>query len=93
METIFDHNPTPEELRYLYDLSADTYRAAVSEDRAFEDLCMLFAMRQDDARSLAYARRISDKAYVRLNLTNYDLIPPSLAKNRDMSADIKSKAA
>ncbi len=93
METIFDYDPTPEELRYLYDLSAEAYRTTASEDRALEDLCMLFAMRHDEARSLAYARRISDQAYVRFNLTNYDLIPPSLAKNRDVSAEIKSKAA
>ena len=36
METIFDHNPTPDELRYLADPDAAAYRARVSPDEALE---------------------------------------------------------
>lgn len=63
METIFDHAPTPEELRYLVG-PAESYRADITEDEALEQLCMLFAMRGDAERSEAYKRRISDRDYV-----------------------------
>ncbi|WP_295580605.1 hypothetical protein [uncultured Lamprocystis sp.] len=36
METIFDHNPTPDELRYLADPDAAAYRARVSPNEALE---------------------------------------------------------
>jgi len=93
METIFDYAPTPDELRYLGDTDADTYREALSMDRALEDLCTLFALRGDEERSVAYARRMSDQDYVRFNLLNYDLIPPRLERNSASFAGNKSKAA
>ncbi|MBV5274084.1 MAG: hypothetical protein JZU52_10705 [Lamprocystis purpurea] len=93
METIFDHHPTPDELRYLGDGDADAYRAGLTLDRALEDLSMLFAMRGDGQRAEAYARRISDQDYVRLNLLNHDLIPPSRERNSASFASNKSKAA
>jgi hypothetical protein len=61
METIFDHAPTPDELRYLADPDATAYRARVTADEALEALSMLFAMRGDAERSAAYARRMSDQ--------------------------------
>ena len=76
METIFDHAPTPDELRYLADPDATAYRARVTADEALEALSMLFAMRGDAERSAAYARRMSDQDYVRFNLLNHDLIAP-----------------
>jgi hypothetical protein len=55
---------------------------------------MLFAMRGDGERSVAYARRMSDQDYVRFNLLNHDLMPFTSAKNRASSGTLKaSKAA
>ncbi|WP_295401982.1 hypothetical protein [uncultured Thiocystis sp.] len=76
METIFDHDPTPEELRYLAEPDAEAYRADITEDEALEQLCLLFAMRGDAERSAAYKRRISDRAYVFFNFDWDALIPP-----------------
>lgn len=94
METIFDYDPTPDELRYLADPDATAYLARVTEDEALEALSMLFAMRGDGERSAAYARRMSDQDYVRFNLLNHDLMPFNSAKNRASSGTLKaSKAA
>lgn len=93
METIFDHDPTAEELRYLWDLDAESYRLSVSMDRALEDLSMLFAMRDDEEQAHSYARRISDQDYVRFNLLNSDFISPRRAKKRSSVEDSNSKAA
>jgi hypothetical protein len=55
---------------------------------------MLFAMRGDGERSVAYARRMSDQDYVRFNLLNHDLMPFTSAKSRASSGTLKaSKAA
>ena len=94
METIFDHAPTKDELRYLTGpFGREWYLDGLTEDRALEDLCMLFAMRNDEARSVAYARKMSDQDYVRFNLLNYDLIPDRLIRKSRSSADKESKAA
>jgi hypothetical protein len=94
METIFDHAPTPDELRYLADPDATAYRARVTADEALEALSMLFAIRGDAERSAAYARRMSDQDYVRFNLLNHDLIAPTSVKKRASSGIAKaSKAA
>ena len=94
METIFDHAPTKEELRYLTGpYGREWYLDGLTEDRALEDLCMLFAMRNDEAQSVAYAKKISDQDYVRFNLLNYDLIPDKHPINNRSSADKVSKAA
>ena len=94
METIFDYDPTTEELKYLADPDAAAYRARVTEDEALEALSMLFAMRGDGERSVAYARRMSDQDYVRFNLLNHDLMPATSAKNRVSPGTLKaSKAA
>ena len=41
METIFDYDPTPEELRYLWHGGVESYLEGPSVDRAFHDLCTL----------------------------------------------------
>jgi hypothetical protein len=41
METIFDYDPTPEELRYLWYGGVESYLEGPSVDRAFHDLCTL----------------------------------------------------
>ncbi|MCF8005091.1 MAG: hypothetical protein K9L32_12995 [Chromatiaceae bacterium] len=93
METIFDHDPTANELRYLAgDFSQERYLEGLSKDRALEDLCMLFAMRDDEERSVSYARQMSNQDHVRLNLLNYDLIPERLANNAESEANKRSKA-
>lgn len=94
METIFDHAPTKEELRYLAgNCSPDQYRQEVTADEALTDLCQLFAMRGDGARSRSYADRISDRAFVNFSLQNGDFIPFSAASNRGADAQSMSKAA
>jgi hypothetical protein len=93
METIFDYDPTPEELRYLWYGGVESYLEGPSVDRAFHDLCTLFALRGDEEPSTSYARRMSDQDYVRFNLINYDLIPSRLEMNSSSRADNKSKAA
>ena len=73
---IFDHDPTPEELRYLAEPDAEAYRADITEDKALEQLCLLLAMCGDAERSEAYKRRISDRAYVFFNFDWDALILP-----------------
>ena len=91
METIFDHNPTPDELRYLGDGDAHAYR--VSYDTALADLAMLFAMRGDGDRSDSYIRKISDPE-LRFDFLYQDLIPVNRSVNRVSSTiDNTSKAA
>lgn len=93
METIFDYNPTPEELRYLADPNADAYRATVSHDGSMVDLAMLFAMRDDESRADFYARQIADPA-IRFEFIHEDLIPLNRAANLESSTiDNRSKAA
>jgi len=50
METIFDYAPTPDELRYLGDTDADTYREALSMDRRLKTcvLCLPCAAMRND---------------------------------------------
>jgi hypothetical protein len=94
METIYDHKPTTDEMRYISGASdAEEYRLSVTEDEALAGLCMLFAMRGDGSRSEAYARRISDQDWVRLNLLNHDLISPNAAVKSPNGADNKANAA
>lgn len=94
METIFDHNPTKDELRYLADpANESTYRAEVTRDEALTGLCMLFAMRGDEARAKYYADQISDRDFVDFELYNGDLIAPSAASKRSRGLDTASKTA
>jgi len=92
METIFDYAPTPDELRYLADTDAAAYRASVSPDEALVGLAMLFAMRDDGARSDAYIRKIADDD-LRFEFLYNDLISPSEEAKRSSASEIKSKAA
>ncbi len=93
METIFDYDPTPEELRYLAEPDAAAYRAVVSHDGAMVDLAMLFALRDDEPRADGYARQIADPT-LRFQFTHEDLIPPNRAANRTSSTtNNRSKAA
>jgi hypothetical protein len=94
METIFDYDPTPDELRYLAGpCSVADYHRGLTADEALTGLCQLFAMRGDRTRANAYADRISDRDFVRFTLQNGDLIAPSAATKRDSGAVNRSKAA
>lgn len=93
METIFDYDPTPDELRYLAGPDAESYRARVTADEALTGLSILFAMRGDEKLSDFYADQISDKALLKFTLQNGDLIAPSSASKRASSAVRPSKAA
>lgn len=94
METIFDHEPTAEELRYLTGpQSAEQYRQVTTEDQALAGLSMLFAMRGDSKRADAYARRIQDED-LRFEFCYNDLISESNAsKTASSSTDSAFKAA
>lgn len=94
METIFDHQPTAEELRYFAGpFSQADYLNGLSEDEAAKDLCRLFGMRGEAVRARAYAEQIADHDYVRFTLYNGDLIASTAAENNASRASSKSKAA
>jgi len=93
METIFDHAPTPDELRYLAGPNATAYRARITQDKALEHLSALFAMRGDDGRAAAYANRIADRTYLLFELNNHDLMPASAATKSASSSMKASRAA
>lgn len=94
METIFDHDPTAEELRYFVGVyGKDRYLSGLSQDEALEDLAGLFAMRGDAERATGYAQRIADQDYVRLNISNQDFMSDTAARKRLSRAESRSKAA
>lgn len=94
METIFDYNPTKDELRFFTGpYGQERYLPGLTQDQALEDLAGLFALRGDSERSEAYARRIADQAYARLNILNQDFISDSAARNKSGRAESISKAA
>ena len=94
METIFDHDPTTDELRFFTGpYGSERYLPGLTQDQALEDLAGLFAIRGDGERSEAYARRISDQACVRFNILNHDFISDSAARNKSGRAESISKAA
>jgi hypothetical protein len=91
METIYDHNPTADELRYISGApNAEQYRLNVTEDEALYGLAQLFALRGDGPRSEAYARRMSDPDSVQMNWLNGDYISPTRAIKKPSS---QTKAA
>lgn len=94
METIFDYDPTPEELRSLAGpFGKERYLERVTPDDALAGLSMLFAMRRDGARADAYARRIEDDD-LRFEFCHNDLISSSKAVNAASSrTDRASRAA
>ena len=94
METIFDYHPTKDELRYLADPANEAaYRAEVTQDEALTGLCMLFAMRGDEARAHYYADQISDRDLVDFELYNGDFIASSATSKLSRGLDTASKAA
>jgi len=81
METIFDHNPKADELRYLTGgFSQERYLEGLTEDDALAALSMLFAMRDDPERADAYSSRIQDDE-LRFDLRYNDVISSSNASN------------
>ena len=94
METIFDHAPTKDDLRFFVGpYGQERYLSGLTQDQALEDLAGLFAMRGDGEQSKAYARRISDQAYVQFNILNHDFISDSASMNKSGRAESISKAA
>ena len=93
METIFDHQPTKEELRYLSSVDESAYRTMVTLDEALTGLTMLFAIRSDSARADYYMDQISDRQFVDFTLNNGDLRVPSAASKAGSGSFKRSKAA
>jgi hypothetical protein len=63
METVFDHNPTPEELRYLFlaGQDADAYKASHTDQEAeYGNIYALFMIRGDRPKALEYLEKIRD---------------------------------
>ena len=94
METIFDYNPTSEELQWLSgSFNKEQYLHVITHDGALSDLATLFALRLNDKRSREYANKILDRGYVMFTLQNHDLIPPSKSSKITTSALMLPKAA
>jgi hypothetical protein len=63
METVFDHNPTPEELRYLFLSGQDpeAYRASHQDQESeYGNIYALYMIRGDRVKALEYLERIRD---------------------------------
>lgn len=61
METIFDHNPTPEELRYLFlpGQDAESYKAShTDQETEYGNIYALYMIRGDRQKALDYLERI-----------------------------------
>jgi len=63
MESVFDHNPTAEELRYLFlaDQDPETYRATHTDQEAeYGNIYALYMIRADRQKALEYLEKIRD---------------------------------
>lgn len=61
MDTLFDHNPTPEELRYLLltGPELEQYRAAKNDpETEYGNIYALYMIRGDKEKALEYLNRI-----------------------------------
>jgi hypothetical protein len=63
METVFDHQPTPEELRYLFltGLDVEEYRATrQDQETEYGNIYALYMIRGDRTKALEYLEKIRD---------------------------------
>ncbi len=63
METVFDHQPTAEELRYLFltGQSVEEYRAThQDQETEYGNIYALYMIRGDRAKALEYLEKIRD---------------------------------
>jgi len=63
METVFDHSPTPEELRFLFlsGQEADAYRAShQDQETEYGNIYALYMIRGNRERALEYLEKIRD---------------------------------
>ncbi|WP_200243424.1 hypothetical protein [Lamprobacter modestohalophilus] len=95
METIFDHDPTAEELRYFSGPAGkDRYLEGITNDQALIDLASLFAMRGDQERSMSFIGQVSDQDFVATQLLWDSMTPESASRKRSSrAAPVNSKAA
>lgn len=86
METIFNYNPTPQELNDIrFDsfslclkfgietsktLTPELYKELISQENAYYDLACLFEFRDDQAKADAFWKKLPSE--VRLNGLGYD---------------------
>ena len=76
METIFDHNPTREELTNLLGSAIpreEYFAAATNQESEYGELYRLFMLRNDPARAGRFLDLITDPIY-RLNVSQVDLV-------------------
>jgi hypothetical protein len=94
METIYDFDPTPEELRYLGSREGRAhYEASATADEINIGLTQLFAMRGDRARADHYQALIQDRDFVRFDLCYADLKSDSRAEKSAADPVAASSAA
>lgn len=79
METIFDHNITPEELAEFFgpvkdNFKADYLRIVDSPDAAFAHIYKLYLMRGDQATADKFLQKIQDDQY-RFDVGLIDVLP------------------
>ena len=63
METLFDHNPTPEELKYLFlsGMTREEYLASIRDlETEFGHIYALYMIRGQREKALEYLHRIRD---------------------------------
>ena len=58
METVFDHNITPEESRFIGMFEKEFYLNSCTEDDANLDLAKLFYLRNEKDRARKYAEKL-----------------------------------
>lgn len=75
METIFDHNVTPAELRDIFEepeLTREEIERLGTQDSALADIYVLYLERGDTAKAETFAARIQNESY-RNDVVHYDL--------------------
>jgi hypothetical protein len=75
METIFDHNPTQQELVMLFGprpMTREEYLSVVEQESAYGDLYRLYSLRGKPEIAEQFLNKITDEDY-RLTLAMHDI--------------------
>ncbi len=60
METIYDYNPTKEELEQFVNIPKERYEIIVDDDCRFRDLALLFWIREKKWKMRRYINKVKD---------------------------------
>lgn len=59
METVFDHNITEKEWKYVRGSRKDFYLKFLDKETAFYDIAALYYIRGNEAKAIEYANKLS----------------------------------